>query len=289
MNSLVCNNVTKVFKTKEALKGVSFELLPHKIYGLIGRNGAGKTTLLGIISGQNRLTAGEVSYGGESVWENQNALNEICFSREINTTILYGSDTRKIKEIFKIAEILLPYWDKDYAAKLVAEFNLDIKQRINKLSKGMLSGVTIILALASKAPMTFLDEPVAGLDVFMREKFYKLLLEEFLSTERTFVVSTHIIDEAANILEDVIIVEDGKIIKNENTEELLSRHRLVSGKDSDIDEFCKNYTVVHSESLGRSKTVCIEIPNVSAFEKDVQKYDFDVTQASLQKLFTQLL
>lgn len=289
MNSLVCENITKNFGSKEALKGVSFELKQHKIYGLIGRNGAGKTTLLGIISGQNRLSGGKVSYNGENIWENQKALNEICFSREMSTTILFGTDTRKIKEILKLAEIMLPYWDKEYAARLIAEFSLDTKQRVSKLSKGMLSAVTIILALASKAPMTFLDEPVAGLDVFMREKFYKLLLEEFLATERTFIVSTHIIDEASNVLEDVIIVEDGRIVRNENTEELLSRHRMVSGKDSDIDSFCKNYKVLHTEVLGRAKTVCIEVPNVPAFEKDVAKYDFDVTQASLQKLFTQIL
>ena len=77
------------------------------------------------------------------------------------------------------------------------QFQLDPKKRINKLSKGMLSMVTIIVALASKADFTILDEPVAGLDVIAREKFYHLLLEEYENTDRTFVVSTHIIEEAA--------------------------------------------------------------------------------------------
>jgi ABC-2 type transport system ATP-binding protein len=184
---------------------------------------------------------------------------------------------------------MFPYWDKEYAKRLVEIFQLDINKRINKLSKGMLSAVTIIIALASKAPMTFLDEPVAGLDVFMRERFYKLLVEEYTGTERTFVISTHIIDEAANVLEDVIIIEEGKIIRNENTEELLARHRLISGKDADIDEFCRKYKVLHSESLGRAKSVCVEINNPAEFENDIKNYDFDVSQASLQKLFTQLL
>jgi ABC-2 type transport system ATP-binding protein len=91
------------------------------------------------------------------------------------------------------------------------------------------------------------------------------------------------------MLEDVIILEEGRIIRNENTEELLSRHRLVSGKDTEIDEFCKKYKVLNTESLGRSKTVCVEIGSLAEFEKDIQNYDFDVSQASLQKLFTQLL
>ncbi len=289
MNTLTCNNLTKTYGKKQVLKGISLTLEQHKIYGLIGKNGAGKTTLLGILSAQNPATSGEVTYNGEKVWENQKVLNEICFSREINVAIMYGSDNRKIKTLFKTAEMMFTYWDKDYAARLVLEFDLDIKKRLNKLSKGMLSAVTIIIALASKAPITFLDEPVAGLDVFMRDKFYKLLVEEYTNTERTFVVSTHIIDEAANVLEDVIILDEGVIVKNENTEELLSRHRIINGKDIDIDEFCKGYKVVHSESLGRSKSVCVEISDIKAFERDVQKYDFDVTQASLQKLFMQLL
>ncbi len=289
MNTISAKGLVKRFGSKEVIKGIDLTLEPHKIYGLIGRNGAGKTTLLGLLCSQNPATAGTVTYNGEPVWENQKALNEICFSRELNATIMFGSDARKVKALLKIAELMFPYWDKAYAEKLIREFELDTSKRINKLSKGMLSAVTIVIALASKSPMTFLDEPVAGLDVFMRDKFYKLLVEEFIETERTFVVSTHIIDEASNVLEDVIIIENGRIIKNENTESLLSRHRMVSGRDTDIDELCKKYKVVHTETLGRSKSVCIEIDDIKAFEADISKYDFDVSQASLQKLFVQLL
>lgn len=289
MNTLSCSGLTKIYGSNEVLKGIDLTLEPHKIYGLIGRNGAGKTTLLGILSAQNPETSGEVTYNGNKVWENQAVLNEICFSREINVSVLFGSDNRRIKTLLKTAEIMLPYWDKEYAATLVKEFELDVKKRLNKLSKGMLSALTIIIALASKSPMTFLDEPVAGLDVFMRDKFYKLLLEEFLATKRTFVVSTHIIDEAANVFEDVIIIDNGVIIKNENTEELISRHRIISGKDSDIDKLCKDYKVVHTQTLGRSKSVCIEIDDIKSFERNAAGYDVDVSQASLQKLFMQLL
>lgn len=86
--------------------------------------------------------------------------------------------------------------------------------------KGMLSMVTIITAMASKAPFTFLDEPVAGLDVIAREQFYQLLLDEYTETGRTFVVSTHIIEEASDIFEEVIIVDKGEILLKENTQEL---------------------------------------------------------------------
>ncbi len=289
MSTLSCENLTKKYGKKTALTDVTLTIEPHRIYGLVGRNGAGKTTLLSLLSAQSKETGGTVTYGGEKIWENQNALNEICFSREINTSILFGSDNRKISTLLKIAAFMFPYWDKDYAAQLIEEFKLNTKERLTKQSKGMLSAVTIIIALASKAPMTFLDEPVAGLDVFMRDRFYKLLLEEYTRTERTFIVSTHIIDEAANMLEDVIILDEGRVLLSENTEELLSRYRIVSGKDSEIDEFCKGFKIVHSESLGRQKSVCIEIKDRQAFEATVEKYDFDVTKAGLQKLFIELL
>ena len=95
-----------------------------------------------------------------------------------------------------------PHWDKEMAESLVQKFHLDIKQKLGKISKGMLSMVTIITAMASKAPFTFLDEPVAGLDVIAREQFYQLLLDEYTETGRTFVVSTHIIEEASDIFEE---------------------------------------------------------------------------------------
>lgn len=289
MNKLVCNNLTKSYGAKKVIDGVSLTLEPHRIYGLIGRNGAGKTTLLGLISGQNYPDSGDVTLDGEPVKDNQELLDQICFSRELSQILLFGRDTRKVKQLLKTAELILPYWDNEYAKRLIGEFELDEGKRIANLSKGMLSAVTIIIALASKSPITFLDEPVAGLDVFMRDKFYRLLLEEYTESERTFVVSTHIIDEAANVLEDVIIIDSGKILLTENTDELLSRHRIVSGRTDDIDEFIKGYKVTHSESHGKSKTVCVEFDDYDKFKADVSTYDFDVSKASLQKLFMNLL
>ena len=289
MNKLVCNSLTKSYGAKKVIDGVSLTLEPHRIYGLIGRNGAGKTTLLGLISGQNYPDSGEVTLDGEPVKDNQDLLDQICFSRELSQILLFGRDTRKVKQLLKTAELILPYWDNEYAKRLIGEFELDEGKRIANLSKGMLSAVTIIIALASKSPITFLDEPVAGLDVFMRDKFYRLLLEEYTKSERTFVVSTHIIDEAANVLEAVIIIDSGKILLTENTDELLSRHRIVSGRTDDIDEFIKGYKVTHSESHGKSKTVCVEFDDYDKFKADVSTYDFDVSKASLQKLFMNLL
>ena len=158
-----------------------------------GRNGAGKTTLLSIMSAQSKPTSGSVNLDGEEVWENQKCIDNICFSRELNPLSTFGPNNVKVKELLRMASIYYPYWDKKMADSLVKKFDINIKQRISKLSKGMLSMVTIIIALASKSEFTILDEPVAGLDVVAREQFYKLLLDEYNETGRTFVISTHII------------------------------------------------------------------------------------------------
>ena len=172
MEAIICSNVNKSYGKKEVLKNIDFTLEKGKIYGLIGRNGAGKTTLLSILSAQNPATEGNVTWNGEKIWENRKALDHICFSRELSTN-LYGSgvSSLKVKEYLKNASYYYPNWDQKMADELIEKFELNTKQRINKMSKGMLSMVTIIVALASKADFTFLDEPVAGLDVVMRYYF----------------------------------------------------------------------------------------------------------------------
>ena len=217
---LKAEGLCKSYGEKEVLRDLDLTIQPGKIYGLIGRNGAGKTTLLGILTAQNTHDKGSVTYNGQSVWENQAALDQLCFSRELQSTLMGGANTLKVKHYMKTAAIYYPNWDQEYADRLAEEFKLEQKKRINQLSKGQQSMVTILIALASMAPITILDEPVAGLDVVMREKFYRLLLEDFARTGRTFIVSTHIIEEAASVFEQVIILDEGRIIEEGTPEDL---------------------------------------------------------------------
>ena len=119
--------------------------------------------------------------------------------------------------------------------------------------------VTIIVALASKAEFTFLDEPVAGLDIVAREKFYKILLDEFAATGRTFVISTHIIEEAADVFEEVIIIDQGNILLTKNTNDLIESVVHISGKEEEIDSLVADRTVYNTEKIGRSKGATIAL------------------------------
>jgi ABC-2 type transport system ATP-binding protein len=285
MENLICKNVTKRYKDKVVLENVNLTVESGKIYGLIGRNGAGKTTLLSILSAQNPASSGEIMLGNEEVWENEKALANICFSRELNLTGRGGNNNMKVKEYLKTASIYYPAWDQEMADKLIDFFELEKKKQLSKLSKGMLSMITIIVALASKAEYTFLDEPVAGLDVVARDSFYKMLLEEYTNTGRTFVLSTHIIDEASDIFEEVIVVNNKNIMLKENTADLLERAVHVSGKAEAVDAAVFGKRKYHEENVGRSKGVTVLLEEGQTITANA---DISVQPVTLQNLFVAL-
>ncbi len=281
MSILSGKNIVKSYGKENVLKNVSVEIETGKIYGLIGRNGAGKTTLLSILTAQNPASQGEITLDGKPVWENEESLSHICYSREISPVTMFGPNTLKVKEYLATARAFYINWDEAYAKELIKLFNIDVKKRISKLSKGMLSAVTIIVALASKADITILDEPVAGLDVVAREQFYKLVIEEYSETGRTFIISTHIIEEAASLFEKIIIIDKGEIKYQENLDELLSRAYRVSGDTDAVDKATEGFKIYNPESLGRNKVVTVLADKpVESFGEGVQ-----VEPVSLQNLF----
>ena len=283
--SLHCENIVKTYGGKDVLHDVTLDLQPGKIYGLIGRNGAGKTTLLSILSAQNPATRGSVTLDGEPVWEHRQSLAKICFSRELSANAESGLAAMKAKEYLRIAATYYDGWDKALEERLVKLFDLNVKKKLGKMSKGMLSMITIIVALCSKAPYTFLDEPVAGLDVVAREQFYKLLLEEYAASGRTFVISTHIIEEAADILEEVIILHQGRVLLEGDTQTFVDSARHVSGKAEEVDAATAGLEVHHAETVGRSKGVTVFLkPGQSVDESR----DVSVQPVNLQRAFVAL-
>lgn len=283
METLLCKNVTKMYGKKTVLNPITLTFEKGKIYGLIGRNGAGKTTLLSILSAQNPATSGEVTVCDTTVWENREGLDHICFSREINN----GGQQNyiaamKVKAYLDVAARHYAHWDAEMAEKLVEAFGLDTKKKLSKLSKGMLSMVTIIIAMASKADFTFMDEPVAGLDVVVRDQFYRMVIDENTATGRCFVISTHIIDEASNVFEDVIMIDKGSVIMQENTADLLDRAYTVSGLAENVDAAIAGFEHFGDHVSGRSKTVTVLLNEGQSLADST---DLTVTKPTLQQLF----
>lgn len=285
MSNLTCIDLTKAYGQNVVLENLNLTLESGKIYGLIGRNGAGKTTLLSLMTAQNPVTSGCCQLDGQRIWETRKSLDRLCFSRELNISAESGLAAYTVKNYLKTAAAYFAHWDQATADMLIEKFGLNIKTKLGKLSKGMLSMVTIIVAMASKAEFTFLDEPVAGLDVVAREEFYRLLLDEYTETGRTFVISTHIIEEAADVMEEVIILDKGKILRHQNTQELIDSARYVTGLADEVDKATCGLECHHVEKMGRSKAVTVLLGEDEQLNPGC---DVTVQPMSLQKIFVAL-
>lgn len=247
-------NISKSFKTTRALDNVSFTLEPNKIYGLLGNNGAGKTTLLNIITGRLIADNGLVQIDGESNYNNDKALSK-CFL--LSADNLYPSDM-KVNRAYEATRLFQPNFDEAYAIELAKRFELPLNKKITALSTGYASIFRLTIALAVGTPYLFLDEPVLGLDAQHRDLFYKLLIERFAENPSTIVVSTHLIGEVANLLEQTIIIRNGRIIENLPNEQMLSGGYTVSGPAVAVKQFTADKKVISQTALGGLLTVCLQ-------------------------------
>ena len=135
-------NINVAIEGAPVLRNVSFSLEAGASAALIGRNGAGKTTLLAGLTAQIPLDGGEVCYGGAPVWENEAALGELCFSRELGGKLAASIAGMRVKDYLRAGRLFYPHWDEAYARELIKQFGLEEKKRLNALSKGMMSAVT---------------------------------------------------------------------------------------------------------------------------------------------------
>src|SRR5690625_3259584 len=242
-------NLTKKYQDNYALNNVSFTLDEPKIYGLLGRNGAGKTTFMDILAGNILPTEGSILINGDEPFDHEQLMSSICLIKEGNNF----DKELKIKNIFKIYSYFYPNWDMALAHELAKKYNLNLNLKIKALSKGMESAVSIIVGLASKAPITIFDEPYIGLDAAARKKFYNILVEEYEKEQRMIIFSTHLIDEVSLLFEEVLILRDGQLILQESTEKLREQICAISGPIHQVEEFIGNKQIIHQEELAGMK------------------------------------
>ncbi|MFB4349688.1 ABC transporter ATP-binding protein [Microbacterium sp. CR_7] len=277
-------NLTKRYKDKRALDNVSLTLEAGSIYGLLGRNGAGKTTLMSILTAQNFATSGDVRVFGEQPYENARVLDRVCFVRESQK---YPDDAYP-RHAFKAASLFFRNWDQELAEELIEQFQLPMKQTIKKLSRGQLSAVGVIIGLASRAELTFFDEPYLGLDAVARQIFYDRLLEDYAEHPRTIILSSHLIDEVSNLIEKVIVIDNGRILLEEDTDAVRDRAVTVVGDAEKVDAWASGREVLHRESLGHVASVTV-LGHVSAAERaEISASGLDLAPVSLQQLVVRL-
>lgn len=240
-------SLSRNYRDVKALDNVSLSLEQGKIYGLLGRNGAGKTTLMSILTAQGFASSGEVRVFGEHPYENEKVLSRICFIRESQK---YPDDFKPV-HAFKAAALFYKDWDQAMALQLAEEFQLPMKRRIKKLSRGQLSAVGVIIGLASRAELTFFDEPYLGLDAVARQLFYDRLLADYAEFPRTIVLSSHLIDEVANLLEHVIIIDKGHVIIDDDAENIRGSAVNVAGHSARAESLRPDERSCTLRTLGR--------------------------------------
>lgn len=278
-------DVTKTFGKDTAVSNVSFTFEENKIYGLLGRNGAGKTTIMHMLTGQQFESSGTIRVFGEAPYENNRVLEQVCFVKESQKY----PDNYRVQDVLSMSELFFKHWDATYAASLVEDFRLPLKRRMKKLSRGMLSAVGIIVGLASRSPLTIFDEPYLGLDAVARSLFYNRLLEDYAEHPRTIVLSTHLIDEVSQLLEHVIVIDQGKILLNEDSEELRGRAFSVAGTAAQVEDFIVGRQVIHRDSFGGLLTATVmAAADPRADRAKAEAVGLTVAVVSLQQLIVHL-
>ncbi|WP_282940651.1 ABC transporter ATP-binding protein [Paenibacillus sp. RC67] len=276
--------LSKSYGSVKAVDNISFVIESGKIYGLLGRNGAGKTTIMHMITAQLFPTHGDVKVFGEAPYENNGVLSQICFIKESQK---YPEHYR-IEDIMKLAPTLFPNWDEEFAYSLIEEFQLPLKRRIKKLSRGMLSSVGIVIGLASRAPLTIFDEPYLGLDAVARGLFYDRLLEDYAAYPRTIILSTHLIDEVSRMLEHVIVIDKGKLILDEEADSLRGQAVAVAGAASVVDAFIAGKQIISSEPFGALVTATIMGSLSDEERRRAADQGLELVPVSLQQLVVHL-
>lgn len=274
-------NVVKRFGQVQALKGVSVVFEENRIYGLLGRNGAGKSTLLNILTNRIFPDGGTVLVDDENGLENDRAQSKIFLMSE--STL--HPDAMRVNGAFRWAQAFYPSFDKDYAMKLLGDFGLPAKAKISGLSTGYRSIFKLILALSVNVPYVLLDEPVLGLDANHRELFYKRLLEKYGEEPFTVVLSTHLIEEVANLVEDVVIIKEGEVLRQESRETMLAGGYTVSGGAAAVETYIQGKKVLGVDVLGGLRTAyMLGVPDQTG---ETAK-DLEFGPMDLQKMFIQL-
>lgn len=228
MELLEYNHLSKKYGDKVALKDVNLKIPRGKIIGLLGKNGSGKSTLIKLTNDLLIPTEGEVLINGEKPGVN---------SKKI---VSYLPERTYLDKDMTVAQVLTYFsefydnFEVDKAKKLLKDLDLDIKQKLTKMSKGMQEKVQLILVMSRKADLYILDEPLGGVDPATRDYILDTILSNF-NENASVIISTHLISDIEKILDEVIFIQDGKIVLSSSADDLRNKEK------ASIDEIFRRY------------------------------------------------
>lgn len=280
MREIRVEHLTKRYGRENALDDVSLSFEHGKLHGLLGRNGAGKSTLLGVVSNRLLPTDGRVLIDGEPARDNSRAQAKVHCTTELGMNLRNMS----MVDLIKALETSRNDFDAAKARRLVEVFSLDAKKLPYKLSTGYRTIYQLVVALSLDVDYLLLDEPVLGLDAGHRDLVYKLLLEDYTERERTVIIATHLIEEVANLVERVAVIDSGKLLLESSTDDLRSSAYSVSGLATDVDAYCSGERVVGCDEAGDVKVAYL----MGEVRRERLHDRLTVAPVGLQKLFVKL-
>ncbi len=224
METMVCNGLCKYYGPVKALDGVDLQLEEGRIIGLLGPNGSGKTTLIKLASRLLVPTEGEVRICGELPSPTTKALVSYLPDRN------YLPDWMKAEELLDMYGDFFADFDRNRAMEMLDSLNIDLEMPLKKMSKGTKEKVQLILTMSRHAKLYLLDEPIAGVDPAARDYILKTIISNYDETA-TVLISTHLIADVENVLDEAIFLKEGKVVLHKSVDEL----RDETGKS--VDEY----------------------------------------------------
>lgn len=210
---LICKNVNKNYGNKKVLKNINFSIPRGKIIGLLGKNGTGKTTLIKLINDLLTLDSGEILIDGKKVGVESKKIISYLPERT------YLDKSMTVNEVIDMFSEFYDNFDAKKARKLLKDLKLDVNSKLSKMSKGMQEKVQLVLVMSRKALLYILDEPLGGVDPATRDYILDTILTNF-NEGASIIISTHLIADIERILDEVIFIDDGKIVLIENADKL---------------------------------------------------------------------
>ncbi|MDX8366349.1 ABC transporter ATP-binding protein [Cytobacillus sp. IB215665] len=271
-------NVTYGYHQTPVLNHFSFKEDAPIICGIWGKNGAGKTTLMSLLAGHDRPDNGEITIMDQNPYNNLSAQQHICYIQENHP---FGKNWT-VQDVLKYGQYFHPNWDQELAESLCDLFELPVKKKITKFSKGMKTAAQILLGLASNATVTILDEPTNGLDAVKRKQFYDVLLESYEDNPRLILLSTHHIEEIQPLCESLVVVHEGKVLFYHQMEEMRERGIFLSGAEEDIHKVMKHAKIIESSKIGSTTKIMIDAPYSNEWKKIASEQNLLIEKATLQ-------
>lgn len=208
-----CRNLTKNFSGVKALNSIDLRLERGKIIGLLGPNGSGKTTLIKILNGLLEPTFGEVLIDGEHPGVHTKSVVSYLPDKT------YFADWMRVTDIFDIFEDFYADFDRQKAESMCLSMGIKANDKIKTMSKGTKEKVQLILVMSRKAQLYLLDEPIAGVDPAARDYILTTIINNY-NEEGTVVISTHLISDIERILDEVVFIKNGVVVRHEAVDDI---------------------------------------------------------------------